>query len=332
VHALDQALENVRREFDASCAQIARAARCQLTNELNQLLRRLRNYQNEGEWVSALLDGASRFAKQVAIFSLQNDVVHLRAQANLRLPEQLTFPLTSAAAFSSAVESRDPVIALRTASEVTDALAGSEATDRCHLLPIINGPRTAAVLFAADQEYMDVNGLELITSFASAVLERRANTSLHAQIAALATSEPEPKPEAEPEPPQPEPPEPELARAQEPEPPPPPLESPAPAKQALPPWADLSEKERALHLRAQRFSRVAVAEMQLAKPQGCRAGREQNNLYLFLKPEIDKARESYQKQFVTIPSMVDYLHLELVNTAAEGDERKLGPEYPGQLV
>jgi hypothetical protein len=72
--------------------------------------------------------------------------------------------------------------------------------------------------------------------------------------------------------------------------------------------------------------------MQLAKPQGCRAGREQSNLYLFLKPEIDKARETYRKQFMTIPSMVDYLHLELVNTAAEGDEMKLGAEYPGQLV
>jgi hypothetical protein len=29
---------------------------------------------------------------------------------------------------------------------------------------------------------------------------------------------------------------------------------------------------------------------------------------------------------------VDYLHLELIQTAAEGNESKLGVEYPGQLV
>jgi hypothetical protein len=72
--------------------------------------------------------------------------------------------------------------------------------------------------------------------------------------------------------------------------------------------------------------------MQLFKPEACRAGREQSDLYLFLKNEIDKAREIYSRQFRTISSMADYLHLELVRTAAEGDELKLGADYPGQLV
>jgi hypothetical protein len=72
--------------------------------------------------------------------------------------------------------------------------------------------------------------------------------------------------------------------------------------------------------------------MQLAKPEACRAGREQSDLYLFLKNEIEKAREIYMRQFGTISSMADYLHLELVRTAAGGDETKLGADYPGQLV
>jgi hypothetical protein len=101
---------------------------------------------------------------------------------------------------------------------------------------------------------------------------------------------------------------------------------------ALPAWADLDERQRALHIRAQRFSRVIVAEMQLFRPEACRAGREQANLYIFLKSELDKARETYRKQFMTIPSMVDYLHLELVHSVADGDELKLGADYPGQLV
>jgi hypothetical protein len=314
VHALDQVWEALRREFDASCAHAARAARYQLTNELNQLFRRFRHYQDEAEWISTLLDGAGRFVQQAAVFTLKNETLHLRAQTNLSLPVDLSFPLDSAAAFASAVDTHDPVVALRSTSEVTPDLASSEPSDRCHVFPIMNGPRTVAILFAADQEYMDVNALELITGVASAVLERRANVSLHAQIAPLTT------PDA-------------VAIAESPE-------QPSSIPEVVPPstppgrpaWADLSEEERALHIRAQRFSRVTVAEMQLAKPQGCRAGREQNNLYLFLKPEIEKAREIYRKQFMTIPSMVDYLHLELVNTAAEGDEMKLGAEYPGQLV
>ena len=307
MHALDQAWETIRREFDASCAQTARAARYQLTNELNQLLRRFRHYRNESEWISALLDGASRFAQQVAIFSLQNEVFRLRAQSKLDLPQNLEFPLSSAAAFASAVATRDPVVALRTASEVTQELAGTDANERAHLIPVMNGARAVAILFAADQEYMDLNALELIAGLASAVLERQSNAVLHARIAPLPAKT-------------------ESATAVR-------TEAAAPAaKPALATWADLGEEQRALHIRAQRFSRVAVAEMQLAKPEACRAGREQNNLYLFLQTEIDKARESYRKQFLTIPSMVDYLHLELVNTAAGGDEMKLGAEYPGQLV
>jgi hypothetical protein len=97
-------------------------------------------------------------------------------------------------------------------------------------------------------------------------------------------------------------------------------------------WADLDESQRQLHIRARRFARVAVAEMQLSKPEACRAGREQGDLYLFLKNEIDKAREIYSRQFRTMSSMADYLHLELVRNAAEGEDLKLGADYPGQLV
>ncbi len=290
MHALDEACETIKRDFDAACAQI--------TNELNQSLRRLRHYQSEAEWISAVLDGAARFVREVAVFSVNNGVLSLRGEYNLNLPEKLSFPVVSAAAFASAIQSKDLVIALRKPSEVGEALSVPAHGERAHIVPIPNGDRVAAVLFAADREYMDVNALEVIASLASAVLERRSNLSLHAQIV-------------------------------EPAPPAPKKEAP---KTGLPGWVDLSEEQRSLHLRAQRFSRVEVAEMQLAHPEACRAGREQANLYMFLKKEIDTARETYRKQFMTIPSMVDYLHLEVVRTAAEGDELKLGAEYPGQLL
>ena len=90
-------------------------------------------------------------------------------------------------------------------------------------------------------------------------------------------------------------------------------------------------EQRALHSQAARYARVAVAEMQLLKPAACRTAREKGGLYMLLGKEIDKARETYQKQFMTIPSMTDYFHKELVSSVLGGDATKLGADYPGEL-
>jgi hypothetical protein len=285
--------ESIRRELDGAYAESGRAARAQLAHDLNQLLRRLRQYQTEAEWVNILLDAASRFAQQAAVFRLKNGIASLGGQANLAVSPDLSFPIKSAAAFACAADSKDPVTALRTPGEVSEALSTSDPDDRAQIFAIGNAGRTVALLFAADASGMDANALELIAGIASLVLERQSNSSLHSQIALTPSRRPQ--------------------------------------RSGLPSWTGLGE-DRPVHIRAQRFSRVSVAEMQLARPEACRAGREQSNLYLFLKSEIDRARETFRSRFLTIPSMIDYLHLELVHTAAEGDEKKLGADYPGQLV
>jgi hypothetical protein len=290
------------RQFEGACAKAAERAQADTLHRLNQLLRRFRQYQNEAEWLQVLLDGALLFAKQVAIFSLEDYVVRLRMQGNLELPANFSFRLPQARAFASACDLKDPVTALRTPSEVTARLSDSRMGETAHLFPIMNASRVAAVLFAAtglnENRTPDMNGLELVCGVAGSMLERQANQTLHAQIVSTP---------------------PVAVRA-------------APAVSKSSPWSDMAYEQRQLHGRAQRFARVTVAEMQLARPEACKAGREQNDLYLFLKREIDKARENYRKQFMTVPSMVDYLHLELVQTAAEGDEQKLGADYPGQLL
>lgn len=301
MHPLEGAWENVKREFEITCAETKVSARRELTHELNQLLRRFRQYQTEGEWAGTLLDAAAHFAKQGAVFALKDGILQLRGQTNLAVGEDLSIPVSTAAAFASAIESKDPVIALRTPGEVSEALSAENAGERAHILPVTNGERVAGLLFAAGGDEIDGQALELIAGMASMVLERRSNTSLHAQIAAAPMRGEEGSKDR--------------ARAA-----------------GLPSWAALGEEQRALHVRAQRFSRVSVAQMQLSRPEACRAGREQGNLYVFLKKEIDKARETYRKQFMTIPSMVDYLHLELVHTAAAGDEETLGADYPGALA
>ena len=294
---LDQAFNSLKRELEDAVGRQARAARDAFTSDLNQLMRRLRQYGSEGEWVNTLVESASRFAGRLAAFEVRKDVLYLRGQRQLQLPPDLAITLTSAPAFANCVSAKDTVISLCTPSEVGLELGADAGVGRARLIPVPNGDRVVAVLFAMDDAKLDPNALELLAGIASLVLERGGNASLHAQIA-----------------------------------PAPPVEKIVRDAAPLPDWSDLSPKEQTLHLRAQRFSRVAVAEAQLARPEACAAGRRAGDLYLFLQTEIDRARDTYREQFMTIPSMVDYLHLELVRVLAEEDETLMGAEYSGAMV
>jgi hypothetical protein len=95
----------------------------------------------------------------------------------------------------------------------------------------------------------------------------------------------------------------------------------------------LGKDQQELHLRAQRFARVQVAEMRLYKAQAVKNGRLNADLYSCLKHEIDTGREAFRRDFLSAsPSMADYFHLELVQTLANDDAALLGKEYPGPMV
>ena len=112
------------------------------------------------------------------------------------------------------------------------------------------------------------------------------------------------------------------------------LVSIAPSPAAAPTaWEKLTPEEQQLHLRAQRFARVQVAEMRLFETDAVQSGRVTRDLYSALRARIDKARDSFRSSFFTpCPSMVDYLHLELVKTLAHDDPDALGTDYPGPMV
>jgi hypothetical protein len=98
-------------------------------------------------------------------------------------------------------------------------------------------------------------------------------------------------------------------------------------------WDKLSPDEQQLHLRAQRFARVQVAEMRLFETDAVQAGRTKHDLYDALRTRIDTARDIFRRSFfASSRSMVDYLHLELVRTLAQDDPDALGKEYPGPMV
>jgi hypothetical protein len=86
-------------------------------------------------------------------------------------------------------------------------------------------------------------------------------------------------------------------------------------------------------LRAQRFARVRVAEIQLYHAAAMKSGRAAGDVYAALKTQIDSARDAYRETFLTpMNGTADYLHAEFVRTLANDDAALLGPGYPGPLV
>jgi hypothetical protein len=99
----------------------------------------------------------------------------------------------------------------------------------------------------------------------------------------------------------------------------------------LAPAGHVAQEEK--HLRAQRFARVRVAEIQLYHAAAMKTGRASGDVYSALKTQMDAAREAYREKFLTpVNGTADHLHAEFVRTLANDDAALLGPGYPGPLV
>jgi hypothetical protein len=302
-------------ETEARVSTSVQAAERTLAENLNQSARRLRQAGAFGEIAAVVCDASARFAKTCGVFHVSEDAVsgeRLRSadsDAAARFAG-IQFKAAEAAAFAGAIESRDPLVALCTAGEVTagvaDAFAAS-AAGKIYLFPLTVDRVTVGVICAAGE--VENAALELLAQMASAVLEARQRAPARPEKSA-GSRPAEPALQSD-----------GLVRIE-----------PAPVASG-PDWDDLTVADRQLHLRAQRFARVQVAEMRLYRSEAVTAGRARQDLYAALKESIDQARESYRRQFIAAsPTMVDYLHLELVRTLANDNPAWLGGSYPGRLV
>jgi hypothetical protein len=295
---LENHLSQLSLEVDSLFAEARYRARGEFAGQLNQAVRRIRQAADPDEIGATLLDAAGAFATGVAWLRIAGEAA--KGERIRGVPEEaaeafhaLEIPLSSAAALAGAVESRDPVIAAATPREVSDDLAN-----------LLGHPPDGRVSIfpvvvrdrvpALLYAWGSVQGpaLELLT-----------------QVAAAAWSA------------IPEPPAPELVTIQ-----------PAPPQPASA-WDRLSLDDQRFHLRAQRFARVQVAGMRLFQADAVLAGRAGRNLYDALRNSIDAAREGFRPSFFApCSTMVDYLHLELVQTLANDDPDLLGNNYPGPMV
>lgn len=286
---LRQFLEKLAADAATLSAETREQARRELAEDLNQAVRRLRQSTTVDELLMTLADTAVGFADGAVVFQLSEGM----AKSDKL---DLAVPLDSAAALAGAVQSRDPVTAITTGAEVSEALVerlGHSPEGRAHIHPIVVKESVPALLYA----WGAVQGaaVELVAQVAAAVW---VDLLPPPQVVELVTIAP----------------------------------LPAAAKPASA-WESLTPEEQQVHLRAQRFARVQAAGMRLECGAAVQAGRVRHNLYGTLRERIDEARKLFRKDFFgTCPSMVDYLHVELVRTLANDDAELLGKDYPGPMV
>jgi len=112
------------------------------------------------------------------------------------------------------------------------------------------------------------------------------------------------------------------------------IEAPAPAAAGDEEFGEqfdvnqLSPEEQELHRRANRVAKVSMQDIKMLRPEQVRLGRENKDLCLRLKDDIEKAHREYDRRFKPIMDHpVDYFYRWMVEILAEGDAHALG-EYP----
>ena len=291
----------VRERFDTLFREMvasAGAAQTRLLDSLNSSFRRLRETATIEDVAALALEMAAPFATRVGFFLFRDGVAQAQHARNLGdLPVPLD--LDAAAAFRAVIESKDPVVAVGTPSEIGAELSqriGFESSERVHLFPLAVRNEVRGISFAAGE--VQLAALELISAMAASRME-------------LLLPPPPPKRE-------------DLVSI---------AGSPKPAPATKGDWAQLTLEEQALHLKAQRFARLRTAEMRIEHGDAFRRGTESGNLYAALREPIDRAREEFRRDFANgSSSMVDYLYLEMVRGLADNDDRRLGSGFPGPLV
>jgi DNA gyrase/topoisomerase IV subunit B len=295
---LDDRITRLLNDAESLASEVGDRARRETADQLNQAVRRMRQATETEEVLSALLDAAAAFATGVALFLVEGDAakgLSVRGVAEAAGDfAALEIPLVEAPALAGAAESRDPVVTATTPASVSSPLAAFLGhTEDGRAWIFPVVSRDAVVALAYAWGAVEGPPIELLAEVAGAVWSGiRKPTPAPADLISI-----------------------------------------VPAAGPASPWESLSAREQSLHLRAQRFARVRVAEMRLHHAGEVEAGRTHRDLYGALAEPIDAARAAFRESFFdACPSMVDYLHLELLRILAHDDPELLGETYPGVMV
>jgi hypothetical protein len=310
--------EAVSRAVDAERSQASvrlklecDEARRSQVESLNQVLRRLRAASEE-HVLELAAESCASYAEKVVVLVFERNQASCIASAGVDDNALPMFSTDSAPAIVAAIDSRDPVVALATEAEISPVLAdafGPERDPKAYLFPVVARHTVVAMLIAsgvaspANDSAPRSAPIELLCEAAGMRLEAAGHP------AAARTQQPTAAGFVQ-------------------------LAPGAPAVRTVPrAWDDLTAEDQKLHLQAQRMARVRVAEMRLYHESELRSGIAAGDIYGGLQKAIDAARDQFLQSFLSkSPTMVDYLHLEILRGLAHDDDRLMGPNYPGPLV
>ncbi len=212
---------------------------------------------------------------------------------------------------------------------INDIVAACSSSKPTNALPPMLRAQTAAASLAA--------ALEVLTRFTAMALQPGPRSPLEDKITE-AISRVAPEPPAAPARPAPSYPEPKAAAPAH-----------APRSQPVPerhvetelhvtevgPVSDaefdinqLTPEEQELHRRANRVAKVSMQDIKMLRPEQVRLGRENRDICIRLKDDIEKAHREYDRRFKPIMDHpVDYFYRWMVEILADGDSNALG-EYP----
>src|SRR5581483_2539133 len=195
--------------------------------------------------------------------------------------------LENAPALASAIETRDPVTVLARESEISPALARlleAAPAEKVYLFPLVARQQVVAMLVVAGEVFAAAP--ELLAEAAGmrleAITEAVKNTSSAENLVTIQRTA-----------------------------------IPASATADRGGWEELSPEDQMLHLQAQRIARVRVAKMRLDREEAWRRGLAESDGYGGLRRDIESARTEFFQTFLSkSPTMVDYLHLEILRSLA----------------
>ena len=109
-----------------------------------------------------------------------------------------------------------------------------------------------------------------------------------------------------------------------------------PQREEIPPqkaqpqeFPEVPEEEK-FHSDAKRFAKLLVSEIKLYNENRVVEGRENRDIYIRLKRDIDRSREMYEKRVSpAVSKKIDYFHDEIIRILGDNDSSALGSDYPG---
>ena len=296
--------DRVGAEVDDACSKSRRA----LSEELNQMMRCLRQCHSTEAIARWLVESAASFGGPAALFEVMGSQVRGVlsrgfGDAGPESFEGLEAPLAEAPAFRHLIEERETVIATGTAAEVSTQIINGLAQapgEKVYIYPMVIEEKVVAILYVTPggHQTVDSAALELLTDAAAGVA--RILSSEESSVVRKAG--------------------PELIGIEG-------VDMRASVRAVAP---DI--RRQALEARARWFARTEVARMRLYQKKALDKGRMERDIYSALRPQIEAARRTYTQDFLAVsPVIADHLHRELV-ALAHDDANLLGPGYPGSLV